>query len=184
MILISEAGIEDLGVGLEDLEDMTEDLADDMGGLEDEVEDLEGDIEDLEEGVGHLETGSQGLEEIVEDLEVGTEELETEGLEVMTEDFEEGIEDLERIEDWVWVDWSLDELASGPGLMVASFKFVACLGELSVSLVSSTSPPSSLPSPPLRGRVRLPGAHSTCWQSPCSPPPPPPAEVGLTEAAG
>ena len=41
----------------------------------------------------------------------------TEGLEDMNEDAEIGIEDLARLEEWVWVDWSLDELTSGPGLM-------------------------------------------------------------------
>ena len=101
------------------MKDDTEDLEEDIGNLETWIEDLEA-IEDLEEDIGTLATGSQGLEGIIEDLEgIGDLEVGVEVLEAMTEDLEVGIEDLERIEDWVWVDWSLDELASGPGWMAA-----------------------------------------------------------------
>ena len=135
---------EGLGPRLEDLENMMEDLADDMGGLDS--------IEDLEEDIGTSETGSLGMGEIIEDLDkIGDSEVGTEELETMTEDLKIGIEDSRKLEDSVWVDWSLGDLTSGLSLVAA------LLGEWSVSLVSSMSPPSSLPSPPSRG-IGLPEA--------------------------
>ena len=81
-----------------------------------------------------MEFGVEDLDDLG-DMKVGAEELG-----VLTEDLETGIGDFE---DWVWLDWFL----SGPTL---GFDLVAALlGELPVSLVSSTSsPPSSFATTP------------------------------------